>query len=106
MIDLGQMEELNCPECGHPLFAIPIDGDSQRHTFQGCRCGREHFVFGSILQDVAERWNTTNRTILISELETCLALTESSCAVPTPFIIAVAASSADFLTTTAAPRSA
>jgi hypothetical protein len=41
-------------------------------------------LFTSIVQDVAERWNNTNRRMLIAELETCLALTESSCAVPTP----------------------
>jgi len=41
-------------------------------------------LFSSILQDVAERWNSTDRRMLIAELETCLALTESSCAVPEP----------------------
>lgn len=41
-------------------------------------------IFASLLQDVAERWNSTNRRMLIAELETCLALTESSCAVPGP----------------------
>jgi hypothetical protein len=41
-------------------------------------------IFASLLQDVAERWNSTNRRMLIAELETCLALTESSCAVPDP----------------------
>ena len=44
MIDLSQMEELTCPDCGHPLSATPVDGNSQRHIFEGCRCGREHFV--------------------------------------------------------------
>jgi hypothetical protein len=39
-------------------------------------------IFASLLQDVAERWNSTDRRMLIGELETCLALTESSCAVP------------------------
>ena len=43
-------------------------------------------VFTSILQDVAERWNSTDRRMLIGELETCLALTESSCAVPEPLV--------------------
>jgi hypothetical protein len=43
-------------------------------------------LFKSILQDVAERWNNTNRKILIGELESCLALTESSCGVPEPFV--------------------
>ena len=42
-VDLSQMEEIKCPDCGSPLFALPVDGGSQRHTFQGCRCGREHF---------------------------------------------------------------
>lgn len=41
-------------------------------------------LFVSILQDVAERWNATDRRMLIGELEGCLALTESSCAVPEP----------------------
>jgi hypothetical protein len=41
-------------------------------------------LFKSILQDVVERWNSTERRMLIAELETCLALTESSCAVPDP----------------------
>jgi len=41
-------------------------------------------IFASLLQDVAERWNSTDRRMLIAELETCLALTESSCAVPDP----------------------
>ena len=43
-------------------------------------------LFASILQDVVERWNSTDRRMLIGELETCLALTETSCAVPTPLI--------------------
>ena len=43
-------------------------------------------LFASILQDVAERWNTTTRRMLIAELETCLLLTESSCAVPDPLV--------------------
>lgn len=43
-------------------------------------------LFVSILQDVGERWNRTDRRMLIVELETCLALTESSCAVPEPLI--------------------
>jgi hypothetical protein len=43
-------------------------------------------LFTAILQDVAERWNDTNRHMLITELETCLALTESSCAVPDPIV--------------------
>jgi hypothetical protein len=41
-------------------------------------------LFTSMLQDVLERWNSTDRQMLIAELETCLALTESSCAVPDP----------------------
>jgi hypothetical protein len=43
-------------------------------------------LFTSILQDVVERWNSTERRMLIGELETCLALTESSCAVPEPLV--------------------
>ena len=43
-------------------------------------------LFASILRDVAERWNSTDRSMLIGELETCLALTETSCAVPQPLI--------------------
>jgi hypothetical protein len=43
-------------------------------------------LFTAILLDVAERWNDTNRRMLITELETCLALTESSCAVPEPLV--------------------
>jgi len=41
-------------------------------------------IFASLLQDVAERWNSTDHRMLIAELENCLALTESSCAVPDP----------------------
>jgi hypothetical protein len=43
-------------------------------------------LFTDILQDAAERWNDTNRRMLITELETCLALTESSCAVRDPLV--------------------
>ena len=43
-------------------------------------------LFVSILQDVVERWNSTDRRMLIGELEACLALTESSCAVPESLI--------------------
>src|ERR1700736_974084 len=43
-------------------------------------------LFASILQDVVERWNKTDRRMLIGELETCLSLTETSCAVPVPLI--------------------
>ena len=38
-------------------------------------------LFASIML-VLERWNSTDRRMLISELENCLALTESSCTVP------------------------
>ena len=50
-------------------------------------------LFVSILQDVAERWNSTERRMLIGELETCLALTESSCAVPKPLVAELKAKS-------------
>ena len=43
-------------------------------------------LFASVLLDVSERWNSTDRRMLIAELETCLELTESSCAVPTSLI--------------------
>jgi len=43
-------------------------------------------LFADILQDVMERWNSTDRQMLINELETCLMLTESSCAVPDPLV--------------------
>jgi hypothetical protein len=43
-------------------------------------------LFASIVQDVAERWNSTQHRILVSELEACLLLTESSCAVPEPLV--------------------
>jgi hypothetical protein len=43
-------------------------------------------IFASLVQDVAERWNSTDRQMLVAELETCLALTESSCAVPEPLV--------------------
>ena len=42
-------------------------------------------LFASILV-VLERWNSTDRRMLISELENCLALTESSCTVPESLI--------------------
>jgi hypothetical protein len=50
-------------------------------------------LFQSILQDFVERWNTTDRRMLITELETCLALTESSCAVPNPLVAELKAKS-------------
>ena len=42
-------------------------------------------LFASIML-VLERWNSTDRRMLISELENCLALTESSCTVPESLI--------------------
>ena len=42
-------------------------------------------LFASITL-VLERWNRTDRRMLISALENCLALTESSCAVPESLI--------------------
>jgi hypothetical protein len=42
-------------------------------------------LFASILV-VLDRWNSTDRRMLISELENCLALTESSCTVPESLI--------------------
>jgi hypothetical protein len=42
-------------------------------------------LFASILV-VLERWNSTDRRMLISELENCLALAESSCTVPESLI--------------------
>jgi hypothetical protein len=38
-------------------------------------------LFASVMV-VLDRWNSTDRRMLISELENCLALTESSCTVP------------------------
>ena len=43
-------------------------------------------LFASIIQDVSERWNSTDHRMLVGQLEACLALTESSCAVPEPLI--------------------
>jgi hypothetical protein len=42
-------------------------------------------LFASIMV-VLERWNSTDRRMLISELENCLALTESACIVPESLI--------------------
>lgn len=42
-------------------------------------------LFASIMV-VLERWNSTDRRMLISELENCLALTESACTVPESLI--------------------
>jgi hypothetical protein len=42
-------------------------------------------LFASILL-VVQRWNSTDRRMLIGELENCLALTKSSCAVPESLI--------------------
>jgi hypothetical protein len=42
-------------------------------------------LFASMLI-VVQRWNSPDRRMLISELEACLALTESSCAVPESLI--------------------
>ncbi len=50
-------------------------------------------LFASIVQDVAERWNSTDRRMLIGELEACLALTESGCAVPEPLVAELKAKS-------------
>jgi hypothetical protein len=50
-------------------------------------------LFASIFRDVVERWNSTERRMLIGELETCLALTESSCAVPKPLVAELKAKS-------------
>ena len=43
-------------------------------------------VLASVAADIAERWNSTSRTNLIEELEDCLLLTQSSCAVPDPLV--------------------
>ena len=43
-------------------------------------------MLSSIAQDITERWNKTDRQMLIGELEACLALTESGCAVPDPLV--------------------
>lgn len=42
--DLRNMEEITCPDCGHPLIVVPVEDVPGRHLFEGCRCGREHFV--------------------------------------------------------------
>jgi hypothetical protein len=42
-------------------------------------------LFASMMV-VLERWNSTDRRMLISELENCLALTESTCTVPESLI--------------------
>lgn len=41
----------------------------------------DNFV-SSVAQDIVERWNQIRRTNAIEELESCLFLTQSSCAVP------------------------
>jgi len=41
----------------------------------------DNFV-NSVAQDIVERWNEIRRTNAIEELESCLFLTQSSCAVP------------------------
>lgn len=40
----------------------------------------------SIAQDIAERWNSTIRSNAIDTLESCLFLTQSSCAVPATLV--------------------
>jgi hypothetical protein len=43
-------------------------------------------LLASNMQDIVDRWNSTERRMLIGELEVCLALTESGCAVPEPLV--------------------
>jgi hypothetical protein len=43
-------------------------------------------ILASVAADISERWNSTNRSNLIEELEDCLLLTQSSCAVPDPLV--------------------
>jgi hypothetical protein len=43
-------------------------------------------LLASIAADISQRWNNLDHRMLVNELETCLALTESSCAVPDPLV--------------------
>jgi len=46
-------------------------------------------LLASLAQDIAERWNSTMRSKAIEMLESCLTLTQSNCAVPSRFDIAM-----------------
>jgi hypothetical protein len=37
-LDLSEMEEIVCPDCKKPLFAIPNQDNPKRYSFQGCHC--------------------------------------------------------------------
>jgi len=39
--NLSQMEEIVCPDCGKPLFAVPSESNSGRYQFVGCNCNKE-----------------------------------------------------------------
>jgi hypothetical protein len=43
-------------------------------------------VLLAVAQDISERWNHTMRDNAIEKLESCLFLTQSSCAVPDPLV--------------------
>ena len=42
--NFSEMEEITCSDCGKPLIAIPIEGESNRFRFEGCRCNKETYV--------------------------------------------------------------
>ncbi len=41
--DLGQMEEVRCPDCQKQLIIVPVPDKPNRYRFDGCNCGREQF---------------------------------------------------------------
>jgi len=43
VIDVTQLEEMTCPDCGKPFAAEPVDGEPNRYKFVGCRCVKRTF---------------------------------------------------------------
>ena len=41
MLDLREMDELCCADCGRPLIATVVGPDPNKAAFYGCRCGHE-----------------------------------------------------------------
>lgn len=41
--NFSEMEEITCPDCGKPLIAVPIEGETNRFRFEGCRCSKDRY---------------------------------------------------------------
>ncbi len=52
MVDLNELEEVQCPTCQRPFVLTPVPGKPNTYVFDGCRCNQQEFYLPEVVGSV------------------------------------------------------